>query len=74
MFDFVAAEQADNARQEVLWTASKIAIELNEAIQARDAARISEVYTQSAKFHAGMTDAEIEARDKGAEQIKDTSV
>jgi DNA-binding XRE family transcriptional regulator len=70
MFDFAAAAQADNAQQEALWTAAKIAIELNEAIQARDAARVSEAYTQSAKFHAGMTQAEIEARDKGAEQIK----
>jgi hypothetical protein len=45
MFDFVAAEQADNARQAALWTASKVAIELHEAIQAKkDADRPSEAY------------------------------
>jgi DNA-binding XRE family transcriptional regulator len=70
MFDFVAAEQADNARQKDLWTAANLAIELHEAIQAKDAGRISEAYAQSAKLHAGMTDAEIEARDKVAERIK----
>jgi hypothetical protein len=62
MFDFVAAEHADNARQEALWTGSKIAIELHEAIQAKDAGRLSAAYAQSAQLHAGMTQEQIEAR------------
>jgi DNA-binding XRE family transcriptional regulator len=70
MFDFVAAEQADKTRQEALWTASKIAIELNASIQAKDADRLADAYTQSAMFHAGMTQAEIGARDEGAEKVK----
>jgi DNA-binding XRE family transcriptional regulator len=70
MFDFVAAEQADNARQKALWTASKIAIELHEAIQAKDTGRLSEAYAQSARLHAGMTQAEIDGRDEGAEKVK----
>jgi DNA-binding XRE family transcriptional regulator len=70
MFDFVAAAQADNAQQEALWTASKIAIETHEAIQAKDADRLAEALAQSAMFHAGMTRAQIEARDEGAERIR----